>query len=319
MIDDKMACEDLTIADLDGDKQARHHRRRSGDTYVKIYWNETPTACFTIPARNSAIIEPAGPKLAKSEGIPEGLWMRCPECGDMLFRKVVEEALHVCPELPAPLPHQRPHAHRAARRPRQLRGDVRRHRAGRSAEVRRQEGLQGPPARRADEDRQHRRRRLRQGVHQRPADHDGGDGPDIHDGLDGQRGRRKDHAHDRSGGRGKTAAADRQLLRRGAHAGVHAVADADGQDQRGISETTAPRGVRPAPPRLRRSPVRRGTAATRRRSSRLPPEPGEVRFELFRVDRAGPRHDEDERREEREENRSRAQGREAQSRARSRH
>ena len=33
----------------------------------------------------------------QKEGIPEGLWMRCPECGDMLFRKVVEEALHVCP------------------------------------------------------------------------------------------------------------------------------------------------------------------------------------------------------------------------------
>src|SRR5215210_2807250 len=31
------------------------------------------------------------------EGIPEGLWMRCPECEDMLFRKVVEDALHVCP------------------------------------------------------------------------------------------------------------------------------------------------------------------------------------------------------------------------------
>jgi acetyl-CoA carboxylase carboxyl transferase subunit beta len=29
--------------------------------------------------------------------IPEGLWLRCPECGDMLFRKVVEDALHVCP------------------------------------------------------------------------------------------------------------------------------------------------------------------------------------------------------------------------------
>jgi acetyl-CoA carboxylase carboxyl transferase subunit beta len=43
-----------------------------------------------------------GPKLAKpsqeSEGIPAGLWMRCPECEDMLFRKVVEEALHVCPK-----------------------------------------------------------------------------------------------------------------------------------------------------------------------------------------------------------------------------
>jgi acetyl-CoA carboxylase carboxyl transferase subunit beta len=33
----------------------------------------------------------------QKEGVPEGLWMRCPECGDMLFRKVVEEALHVCP------------------------------------------------------------------------------------------------------------------------------------------------------------------------------------------------------------------------------
>jgi acetyl-CoA carboxylase carboxyl transferase subunit beta len=34
----------------------------------------------------------------KKEGIPEGLWMRCPDCGAMLFRKVVEEAMHVCPE-----------------------------------------------------------------------------------------------------------------------------------------------------------------------------------------------------------------------------
>jgi acetyl-CoA carboxylase carboxyl transferase subunit beta len=33
----------------------------------------------------------------QKEGIPEGLWMRCPECGDMLFRKVVEESLYVCP------------------------------------------------------------------------------------------------------------------------------------------------------------------------------------------------------------------------------
>jgi acetyl-CoA carboxylase carboxyl transferase subunit beta len=35
---------------------------------------------------------------ARKDGIPEGLWMRCPDCGAMLFRKVVEEALHVCPE-----------------------------------------------------------------------------------------------------------------------------------------------------------------------------------------------------------------------------
>jgi acetyl-CoA carboxylase carboxyl transferase subunit beta len=36
-------------------------------------------------------------KPAEKSGVPEGLWMRCPECGDMLFRKVVEEALNVCP------------------------------------------------------------------------------------------------------------------------------------------------------------------------------------------------------------------------------
>jgi acetyl-CoA carboxylase carboxyl transferase subunit beta len=44
------------------------------------------------PSNNPAP-QPAG----GNEGIPAGLWMRCPECGDMLFRKVVEEALHVCP------------------------------------------------------------------------------------------------------------------------------------------------------------------------------------------------------------------------------
>jgi acetyl-CoA carboxylase carboxyl transferase subunit beta len=38
------------------------------------------------------------PSTQRKEGIPEGLWMRCPECGDMLFRKAVEEAMHVCPQ-----------------------------------------------------------------------------------------------------------------------------------------------------------------------------------------------------------------------------
>ena len=41
--------------------------------------------------------EPPGSPLRR-EGIPQGLWLRCPECGDMLFRKVVEEAQHVCPQ-----------------------------------------------------------------------------------------------------------------------------------------------------------------------------------------------------------------------------
>jgi acetyl-CoA carboxylase carboxyl transferase subunit beta len=47
----------------------------------------------------SQLPNPAVPSdgAAGKQGIPEGLWLRCPECGDMLFRKVVEEALHVCP------------------------------------------------------------------------------------------------------------------------------------------------------------------------------------------------------------------------------
>src|SRR5882724_7942797 len=41
--------------------------------------------------------EGATKKEKDKEGIPEGLWMRCPDCGDMLFRKVVDEAMSVCP------------------------------------------------------------------------------------------------------------------------------------------------------------------------------------------------------------------------------
>ncbi len=30
--------------------------------------------------------------------MPEGLWLACPGCSQMLFRKTMEENLHVCPE-----------------------------------------------------------------------------------------------------------------------------------------------------------------------------------------------------------------------------
>jgi acetyl-CoA carboxylase carboxyl transferase subunit beta len=45
----------------------------------------------------------AAAKTEKPEegGIPAGLWMRCGECGAMLFRKAVEENLNVCPECQA--------------------------------------------------------------------------------------------------------------------------------------------------------------------------------------------------------------------------
>jgi acetyl-CoA carboxylase carboxyl transferase subunit beta len=47
-----------------------------------------------LPSETPGSSQPTAPR---KEGIPEGLWMRCPECEEMLFRKVVEEAFHVCP------------------------------------------------------------------------------------------------------------------------------------------------------------------------------------------------------------------------------
>jgi acetyl-CoA carboxylase carboxyl transferase subunit beta len=42
--------------------------------------------------RTWAEIKPARGK------VPEGLWMRCPSCGSMIYRKQMEANLHVCPE-----------------------------------------------------------------------------------------------------------------------------------------------------------------------------------------------------------------------------
>jgi len=36
--------------------------------------------------------------ITKKKDIPEQVWMRCPACGETVFRKLVEEKLNVCPE-----------------------------------------------------------------------------------------------------------------------------------------------------------------------------------------------------------------------------
>jgi acetyl-CoA carboxylase carboxyl transferase subunit beta len=38
------------------------------------------------------------PSAAKKADVPEGLWLRCPACDAMIYRKQVEANLHVCPE-----------------------------------------------------------------------------------------------------------------------------------------------------------------------------------------------------------------------------
>ena len=35
---------------------------------------------------------------SEQDGVPEGLWLRCPECGEMLFAKAVNDAFKVCPK-----------------------------------------------------------------------------------------------------------------------------------------------------------------------------------------------------------------------------
>jgi acetyl-CoA carboxylase carboxyl transferase subunit beta len=37
-------------------------------------------------------------RFRKKKEMPEGLWMRCPDCENMQYRKAVEELLQVCPE-----------------------------------------------------------------------------------------------------------------------------------------------------------------------------------------------------------------------------
>ena len=39
-----------------------------------------------------------GPSFRKKREVPDGLWMRCPGCENMLYRKVVAENLEVCPQ-----------------------------------------------------------------------------------------------------------------------------------------------------------------------------------------------------------------------------
>ena len=56
-----------------------------------------PASTMTqVPNRSWADSPELAPKGKKA--VPEGLWIRCPQCAAMLFRKSVENNLWVCPE-----------------------------------------------------------------------------------------------------------------------------------------------------------------------------------------------------------------------------
>ncbi|HYE01641.1 MAG TPA: acetyl-CoA carboxylase, carboxyltransferase subunit beta [Phycisphaerales bacterium] len=53
----------------------------------------SPTTPPASPARTWTEVKPQ-----RRSAIPEGLWLRCPGCEQMIYRKQMEASLHVCPE-----------------------------------------------------------------------------------------------------------------------------------------------------------------------------------------------------------------------------
>lgn len=61
----------------------------------------TPSEGRAAPIANgedTAALKASSAVGEKKTEVPQGLWMRCSQCEAMLFRKVVEQNLHVCPE-----------------------------------------------------------------------------------------------------------------------------------------------------------------------------------------------------------------------------
>ncbi len=64
--------------------------------------SSTGPVVVALPTAGTA--GPQGPrswaemKPARRNTIPEGLWLRCPGCGQMIYRKQMEANMHVCPE-----------------------------------------------------------------------------------------------------------------------------------------------------------------------------------------------------------------------------
>ncbi len=50
-------------------------------------------AVSKAPTRTWAAVRPA-----RKASVPEGSWLRCPSCGQMIYRRHMETNLHVCPE-----------------------------------------------------------------------------------------------------------------------------------------------------------------------------------------------------------------------------
>lgn len=58
-----------------------------------------PIVDSPVPTTNGAVApDTGGSKRRAKRGIPEGLWLRCPGCGAVIFRSEAEKRLNTCPE-----------------------------------------------------------------------------------------------------------------------------------------------------------------------------------------------------------------------------
>ncbi|MCU0714050.1 MAG: acetyl-CoA carboxylase carboxyl transferase subunit beta, partial [Pirellula sp.] len=48
----------------------------------------------TVPSQST----PNSGSRVEKKGVPEGLWIRCPGCGETIYRKEMERNLNVCPK-----------------------------------------------------------------------------------------------------------------------------------------------------------------------------------------------------------------------------
>ena len=65
------------------------------DTPKKTLGLETVEPAVTPPTDVEPAIEkkPVSPGTSRKREIPQGLWTKCPECGEMIFDKELEENL----------------------------------------------------------------------------------------------------------------------------------------------------------------------------------------------------------------------------------
>src|SRR6516165_9269409 len=57
----------------------------------------SPTSTVLFLATEPGLVHGEGITMAK-RGVPEGLWIRCPQCKATIFRKEAESRFNVCPE-----------------------------------------------------------------------------------------------------------------------------------------------------------------------------------------------------------------------------